>query len=119
MSLQYASKIAANTEFINKLDVMRDPKIMNQLAIITDELETAKNLEESIKANSEKLIILKEFARNTTEEILSKEINELNKSFADMKIKNEEAIVKIKKRHEMSILATKLRAERIINAAER
>jgi hypothetical protein len=32
---------------------------------------------------------------------------------------NEEAIGRVKKRHELSIEATKLRAERIINAAER
>jgi hypothetical protein len=99
---------------------------MAQLLVIGDELETARQIQDSIETQTNTLEQLREFsrlahinARTATEEILNQELEELRDKFESMLAANEEAIARVKKRHELSIKATKLRAERIINAAER
>jgi hypothetical protein len=119
MALAYEKKLNSNPQFFEKLDLMNDSTIVAQLKTITDELEVASNLETMIAQQTSKVEDIQLWARDSTEQQLNKDIANVSKELEVIKLANETEIVKINKRHADSIMSTKLRAERIINAAER
>jgi predicted amidohydrolase len=119
MALEYEMKLDSNPQFFEQLDLKNDSTILAQIKTITDELEVASNLESMIRRQTNKVDEIEGWARASTEQRLNKDIVDVTKELEDIKLANETEIVKIKKRHADSIMSTKLRAERIINAAER